>query len=112
MIRFDARRARGFVDKANAFPITPQAQQQQQKRSIDPGFQVCPFQARRRRDIVRYALAFGLLHKQRDVRLVSGQNVMLEDAANAPVQIDGDVLARLPLEITVAGQSVSLIMPD
>jgi len=32
--RFDARQARGFVDKAKAFPTTPQAQQQQQKRSI------------------------------------------------------------------------------
>ncbi len=33
--RFDARRACGFVDKANTFPTTPQAQHQQQKRSID-----------------------------------------------------------------------------
>ena len=32
--RFDARQACGFVDKAKAFPTTPQAQQQQQKRSI------------------------------------------------------------------------------
>ncbi|MAG95741.1 MAG: hypothetical protein CMM08_03490 [Rhodospirillaceae bacterium] len=35
MIRVDARRACGFVDKANALPTTPQAQQHQQKRSID-----------------------------------------------------------------------------
>ncbi|MDP6622588.1 MAG: hypothetical protein QF754_10005, partial [Alphaproteobacteria bacterium] len=34
-IRVDARRACGFVDKANALPTTPQAQQHQQKRSID-----------------------------------------------------------------------------
>ncbi len=34
MNRFDARRAGGFVDKANAFPTTPQAQHQQRKRSI------------------------------------------------------------------------------
>ena len=34
MKRFDARQACGFVDKAEAFPTTPQAQQQQQKRSI------------------------------------------------------------------------------
>jgi hypothetical protein len=35
VIRFDARQACGFVDKAIALTTTPQAQQQQQKRPID-----------------------------------------------------------------------------
>jgi len=78
----------------------------------EPGFQVCLVPGRRR-DILRAALALarGRLHLLPGVRIVAGRRIVLSGPPGEPVQMDGEVAARLPLTAEAASESIALIVP-
>lgn len=63
---------------------------------------------------LRYAaaLALGRLPRLSDVSIVSGHEIRIEGGQDAPVQGDGDLIARLPVEIGIADQGIDLVFPD
>lgn len=78
-----------------------------------PGFHVCLFLSPGRWRAVRYgvALLLGRLHRLADYRVVEARRVVIQGPPGEPVQADGDVVAALPVEITVAPEPLNLIMP-
>lgn len=62
---------------------------------------------------VRYALAlaFGRLHQLHDVMVVPGREVTIDGPSDEPVQIDGDIVTRLPLEICMDNHAVTFLVP-
>lgn len=62
---------------------------------------------------LRYATALllGRLDRLGDVIILPAKRVSIEGPAGEPVQGDGDVIARLPLDVTVAEAPLRLVMP-
>jgi YegS/Rv2252/BmrU family lipid kinase len=89
------------------FVLAPEA------RLDRPEFQVCLFMKRGRLALVLYALALplGLLPRLKSVKLLPAREVVIEGPAGDPVQGDGDVIARLPVTITVAPHALPLVAP-
>lgn len=79
----------------------------------EPGFEVVLMERGGAWNAVRYgsALALGRLSLLPDVRIVTGRHVRIDGEAGAPAQADGDVIARLPLDITVAERCLDLVYP-
>lgn len=63
--------------------------------------------------MLRYGLALplGKLPGLPEVRVVSARNILITGPRGAPVQGDGDIVARLPAEISIAEETVDLICP-
>ena len=63
---------------------------------------------------LRYGLAlpFGKLPKLPEIQRVSTQSLTIVGPRGAPVQADGDIIARLPAEIHVASETVRLVVPN
>lgn len=63
--------------------------------------------------MLRYgiALPLGKLPGLPEVRVVSARNILITGPRGAPVQGDGDIVARLPAEISIADDPVDLICP-
>jgi diacylglycerol kinase (ATP) len=63
--------------------------------------------------MLRYGLALplGKLPGLPEVQVVSARNILITGPRGAPVQGDGDIVARLPAEISIAEQTVELICP-
>lgn len=63
---------------------------------------------------LRYAvaLALGRLHQLDDVTVVPGRKVTTDGPRGEPVQIDGDIVTHLPLEICMDKQTVSFLIPE
>jgi diacylglycerol kinase family enzyme len=78
-----------------------------------PEFQVCLFQRGGRWNAIRYAvaLALGVLPRLPDYRIVTGRHVRIEGPPGDPVQGDGDIIAHLPAEISIAPISLALMAP-
>jgi diacylglycerol kinase (ATP) len=57
------------------------------------------------------ALAFGLIRYDPDVSIEAAEWVRVEGDAATPVQVDGEMLGALPIEITLNSQGLQLIMP-
>jgi YegS/Rv2252/BmrU family lipid kinase len=78
-----------------------------------PGFHVVRFGGRgplvRMRQLM--ALASGLLRYDPDVTIEVAEWVKLEGDAATPIQVDGEVLCRLPVEIRLHPKRLSLITP-
>lgn len=76
-------------------------------------FQVVLFERSGWFNVLRYGLALivGRLPYLSDVRIVSGQHVVIRGSDGAPVQADGDILARLPADIQVDGEPVRFAFP-
>jgi diacylglycerol kinase (ATP) len=53
----------------------------------------------------------GCLHRDRDVRRLTARSIELAGPAGAPVQIDGDIRARLPVSVRIAASPLGLIGP-
>ncbi|MGE3933846.1 MAG: diacylglycerol kinase family protein [Rhodospirillaceae bacterium] len=89
------------------FVCTPDA------RLEEAGFQVCLGLGMGRLSIVRYAAALGLgiLPRLRDVRLLRARRIRIDGPAGAPVQADGEIVARLPVDIDVAPRTIRLLHP-
>ncbi|OAN48130.1 sphingosine kinase [Paramagnetospirillum marisnigri] len=64
--------------------------------------------------VVRYGLALpmGRLSELPEVQVVSARSILITGPRGAPVQGDGDIVARLPAEISVGDDTVELICPD
>jgi YegS/Rv2252/BmrU family lipid kinase len=81
-------------------------------RLTEPGFSVCLLDGAAP-DIPRYgaALALGRLKHQHDVRILPARRVRIDSPVDRSVQGDGDIIARLPVEIVSAERSIELIVP-
>lgn len=92
---------------AGTFVLAPEARLEQ------PGFHVCLLTRPGRWAALRYALAFvlGRLGRLADYHVIAARSVSISGPAGDPVQADGDIVASLPVEITVAPEAVDLIMP-
>jgi len=55
------------------------------------------------------ALACGLIRFDPDVRVEAADWVRVEGGANTPVQVDGEMLCALPVEISLHPQRLQLI---
>lgn len=82
-------------------------------RLDEPGFQVCLLGRPGMAGTLRAgtALMLGRLGRLPEVTVLPARHVIIEGVADAPLQGDGDILARLPSEITVAGPTIELLAP-
>lgn len=92
---------------AGRFVCTPDA------RLTDPCFHVCMFGTASRAAVLRYGLALlaGRIPGLRDVRIVPGTCLRVADETGAPVQADGDIVARLPVEIATVTEGIEVVAP-
>jgi diacylglycerol kinase (ATP) len=99
-----ATRARCY---AGHFILAPRA------RLSEPSFQLAIFKRAGRGAALRalLALPLGLLHRQPDIEIATATSVRLSGPTDAPVQIDGDVLGRLPVTLRIARDPVLLVHP-
>jgi diacylglycerol kinase (ATP) len=83
----------------------------------DARLHVCLFKSSGRLSIVRYGLALllGSLHRRRDIEIVPATRVRIagdiEGETGDPVHGDGDIIARLPLEIAMDPSGIEVIVP-
>ena len=79
-----------------------------------PQLEICIMPNKGAAGALRYGLAlpFGKLAKLPEIQRVSTQSLTIVGPRGAPVQADGDIIARLPAEITVASETVRLIVPN
>ncbi len=92
---------------AGPFVIAPDA------RIEDPSFQVCLYERSGPGAVLRYifGLVSGRLAGMAGFRVLTARRVGIEGPAGDPVQCDGDIITRLPVEIDVLEGAVSLIVP-
>jgi diacylglycerol kinase (ATP) len=90
-----------------AFSCAPDA------RLDDPRLHVCLFDRVGRFATLAYAVALarGTLSTRGDYRIVAGSRVRIEGPEFDPVQADGDIVARLPVDIDVVPAGLNLMMP-
>jgi diacylglycerol kinase family enzyme len=64
--------------------------------------------------VVRYGLALPLnkLAELPEVKVVSAESITILGPRGAPLQGDGDIVARLPAEISISDHTVELIVPE
>lgn len=82
-------------------------------RLTEPELHVCLFEKPGRWQALYYMLALfgGFLSRLKTFRVVRAREIRVLDEIAGPVQGDGDVIARLPVDISVAAETVSLVMP-
>ena len=84
-------------------------------RLTKPTLLACLFSGNRRRDVIRYGwgLLSGRLPKFHDVRIVEGRQFKVasrrREDANGPVQADGEILARLPLQVSLLERTLPVL---
>lgn len=63
--------------------------------------------------VLRYGLALGLgrLHKRSDVTVLAGSEIGIDGPEGAPVQMDGDIVIALPLQVSVEERAVGFLVP-
>lgn len=74
--------------------------------------QVCLFGRGGRGAVLRMLLALGTgrIGRQGDVRFVAADRLSIEGAGPEPVQADGDIIARLPVEVSLAETSLQVLV--
>lgn len=82
-------------------------------RLDEPRLHVCLFPGAGRWNAVRYVwgVTAGRLHRFPDVRIVPAERLTVTGPEGEPVQGDGDVIARLPVDIAVAPWTLPVIAP-
>jgi YegS/Rv2252/BmrU family lipid kinase len=82
-------------------------------RLTDGRLHVCLFKSSGRLSILRYGLALllGTLHRRHDIEIVTATRVRVEGDAGSPVHGDGDIIARLPLDIGMDPGGIEVIVP-
>lgn len=80
----------------------------------EPKLHVCILPRTGAAGAVRYGLALpmGRLAQLPEVRVISADSIVICGPRGAPVQADGDIVARLPVELAVATETVELIVPE
>lgn len=83
-------------------------------RLDDAAFEICLFKMGGRIGALRatVALTLGLLHRLPEIELVRGREVVIQGAANEPVQADGDIAALLPATARIGTRAIPLIVPQ
>jgi len=80
-----------------------------------PALEVVLFRGSGRWNAIRYlaATALGRVHRLPDVTIRTARRVRVEaeDGAREPVQADGDIVARLPVRIAVAPDTMTVVAP-
>ncbi|PWC78155.1 diacylglycerol kinase family protein [Azospirillum sp. TSH64] len=78
-----------------------------------PGLHVCLFRRPGQWNAVRYmcSIAMGRLHRLPDYRVIPAGTVSIEGPAGEPVQADGDIVARLPVQIASAARPLPVLAP-
>lgn len=92
---------------AGRYLLAPEA------RLEDPRLHVCLFQKPGALAFMRYGLALqcGRLGKRSDFRIVTGRKITIEGPTGDPLQADGDIVAKLPVEIEALPGALNLVMP-
>ncbi|WP_207478055.1 diacylglycerol/lipid kinase family protein [Arenibaculum pallidiluteum] len=80
-------------------------------RLDEPILQVCLFPRIGRWHALRYtaAVVLGFVHHLRDYAVVPADRVLIDGPEGDPVQGDGDVIARLPVEVTLAPRGIEVL---
>jgi len=80
-------------------------------RLEDPLLHVCLFRHGDLRYILRYAVALqrGVLQRESGFRIVTGRDIRIEGDAGAPLQADGDIIARLPVRISPLPHALRMV---
>ena len=89
------------------FVLAPKA------RLADPTLEICLFLGQGRWAALRalIGLVTGRAHRLRDVRIVTAKSARIEGTATDPVQGDGDIITRLPVELAVMPAPLPVILP-
>lgn len=84
-----------------------------QARLESPDFQVCLFERGGAWHTIRYALGLyrGALASFPDLRIIPAEELTIEGPSSEPVQVDGDIVARLPVRISAVPAALRLVMP-
>ncbi|WP_247895715.1 diacylglycerol/lipid kinase family protein [Azospirillum brasilense] len=82
-------------------------------RLADPRLHVCLFPRAGRGNALRYlwGVTAGRLPRFPDYRILPARRVVIDGPAGEPVQGDGDVIARLPVEIALAPWVLPVLAP-
>jgi len=77
----------------------------------DPLLHVCLFRYGDPYHILRYAMALqnGILRQGDTFRIVTGRDIRIEGDPDAPLQADGDVIARLPVRISPLPHALRMV---
>lgn len=83
-------------------------------RLDEPSLYVTLFERSGRWNLLRYAAAFlgNRLGRLPDVRTVSATAVKVSGEVGEPIQADGDLLAALPLRVTLVKQPIALVAAE
>lgn len=85
------------------------------RASLDEAtFQVCLLGRPGVGNLFRYAsaLALGHMERLRDVTIKTGRDIRIDAPPGVPIQGDGDVFARIPAHVSVASETINLLVPD
>lgn len=79
-----------------------------------PAFEVCLLEKGGWRHVIRYGLALvmGRLSALPDVHIETGRHITITGEPGLPVQGDGDIIAQIPVVISVADKTLDLIVPS
>jgi YegS/Rv2252/BmrU family lipid kinase len=79
----------------------------------EPMLDLVLFQRSGRLAVLRYlgALLLGRLPRRQDITMLRAKAAFVSAAEAVPVQADGEIVARLPVEIAIAGQPLRLVQP-
>ncbi len=82
-------------------------------RLDDPRLHVCLFEQSGRAAAVRYmaGLLLGTLPRMKGIAIIPATRVIIAGRDGEPVQGDGDIIARLPLEAGIAPGRVRVVIP-
>ena len=92
---------------AGRFVVAPKAS------LVGDALQVCVFRKSGRWAVMRYlaAMALGLLPRLSDYNVIPAATVTITGVEGAPVQVDGDILAHLPLHAEIVPRALEVIVP-
>lgn len=76
-------------------------------------FQICIFSGSGPLPTIKYALGLfaGTIPNMKDVHLVESTEARIEGLEGEPVQGDGDIVARLPLDLKMDDHTIDLLVP-
>ncbi|CDL00069.1 putative diacylglycerol kinase [Magnetospirillum gryphiswaldense MSR-1 v2] len=79
-----------------------------------PKLEVCILPKTGVAGVMRYGLALPMnrLSDLPEVMVISAESMIIQGPRGAPLQGDGDIVARLPAEISIARETVQLIVPE
>ena len=92
---------------AGPYVVAPRAE------LAEPMLDFVLFQRSGRLAVLRYlaALLLGRLLRRRDITVLRAREALVSAAGAAPVQADGEIVARLPVRIAIAERPLQLVRP-